>query len=289
MLEKFKCDPRFRRELVSKTVEKGRRPNYLFSEDGVVATDERLKHHARRLRVVHAGEEPPVVKLRDFRFQEFDPCEHSALDVQFFRTLVVGDEPKFFVGRLPPVTVEDRRPERATAPPDALFWFDSSGSVGQRGYETLLLTVVGIEMDLEERGKLAYANFCGINFSDENLYSGWKRGHQLDEVKAVLYEYQGGDTRPDPATLERAWKEAPGRFVAFMETDGLVKNDSEGEIVDLVRAIASDGNDVVFVQKGEESPLFRALAGVPGVVRHVVRDARDVPDRFLLEARRRFF
>lgn len=168
-------------------------------------------------------------------------------------------------------------------PPHLLLIVDSSGSMrfdpsnpnrAARGkYDVVLTAAYGIFAHIEQRGFSGEVQVACINFSRGSIESGWHSFSDIDRIKKVLFQYQGGGTQLSPLAIRRAFESRPADFLTIMITDGCLANvpEAAGELERTVRA----GCDLVLLHVGVPNAFTQAAEGMGGRV-YIVQDARDL-------------
>jgi hypothetical protein len=178
-----------------------------------------------------------------------------------------------------PITDEKAGLTQMNGFPDLLFIVDSSGSMGwdpkagQGPYDSLLRAAYSVFAFLEERNKAQHMKFAAVNFSATTLGTPWKSYSELQVIKKLLFQHQGGGTVLARAPLEKVARSSSDRFLCLMVTDGQIKNRSE--VVDVVRNMLSKGHHFALIQIGGETPLVGLLRQM-NVPVHVIADHRGL-------------
>lgn len=163
---------------------------------------------------------------------------------------------------------------------DLALILDSSGSMGSvykpdHPYSILVTAVYSLFHYLSTSNKDIYMNYCIVNFSSQNWYSGW---HDHSVIKMLRREFilkqQGGGTSLKGITVKKMLREAKGQFLAIMVTDGALKTPEEPAraISDLVL----QGNKFCLIKIGEYGDEFTKLVKKAGADVHIINKASDL-------------
>jgi hypothetical protein len=168
-------------------------------------------------------------------------------------------------------------------PPHLLLVVDSSGSMkfdpraadpAQRGkYDVVLAACYGMFAHLGQFDAADDVRVACINYSRNSLESGWHAFREIGPVKRVLLQYQGGGTRLDPDSVDRAFASRPAPFLAVMITDGCLANVAEAAAA-LERTVHA-GCELVLLHVGTPNAFTEAIRTLGRPV-HILESPLDL-------------
>ncbi len=167
-------------------------------------------------------------------------------------------------GRRFSLTLDARVKENMSGLPDLCFVFDSSGSmsfkpyVEQGEYHIALLTFYSILHGLAAKGIAPLLMYNAVNFSDTTFASGWHPFYEIDEVKRILLQHQGGGTTIDVDKLSAIRRERRDNYLLFLLSDLQITNFSALE-TELIETHASRAAYVLLFKLGGKDLLCSRL------------------------------
>ncbi|MBI4472194.1 MAG: VWA domain-containing protein [Acidobacteria bacterium] len=129
-----------------------------------------------------------------------------------------------------PLSIDASVEENIGGLPDLCFVFDSSGSMGfdpqhSKGeYDIAVLTFYSILRSLDAKGIAPLLKYNSINFSNVTFASGWQSYRDLEKVKRVLFQYQGGGTTIDVNRLSELRNSRSDNYLLFILSDLMITN-----------------------------------------------------------------
>lgn len=217
----------------------------------------------------------PISMLSLRRFERDD----SLKDVEWGQTRVIGDEFLLFVPDYS-FSSDIQGDSQGSFIPDLCFLVDSSGSMGIEGrfdpwerkgkYHYLLCSVYGILKYLERRGKAQKMKFNCLNFSSSTISSGWRNYFEIEEVKKILFQFQGKRTTPDGGKIKEM--STHGEYLVIMITDGELQNFKK--VKDTFECVMEKG-EFALINCGTPNE-FTDFVSAKGEFVKVVHDSADI-------------
>ena len=178
-----------------------------------------------------------------------------------------------------PLTIDSRGGETVSGLPDLCFVFDSSGSMQfepsaeQGEYHIALLAFYSILHELEAKGLASLLRFNALNFSDTTFASGWRPYYEIEAVKKVLLQHQGGGTKIDVGKLSAIRHERKDNYLLFLLSDLEISNVSALE-AELIKTHQSKAANVLIFKLGGKN-LLSARLEEAGINIFYIRTAAD--------------
>ena len=142
-------------------------------------------------------------------------------------------------------------------------------------YDFLIRTVYSILEYLDKENLLSSMSIGLLNFSDVTIWSGWKRGDKIEDVKKLLFSYQNGGTTLETEPLRRIYSASRQPIISIFVSDGDITN-ADDVFVSFFRTWRSQ--PFIFVKIGNrDSNLSQRIknAGLPVVN---IMNAKDLED-----------
>jgi len=270
-------------DIIASSVRKGRVKNERGYIPSLQWLDELYTQRAENIKIILPEKNNPITRFPVVYCQQKEWDKKSIRHVDWSAPYVFNNKMIFFEDHIPIHHAGEQEPAPSSLH-DLCFIIDSSGSMkwnpeaGTGAYDILLRTIYSVFHFLESKNKAHVLSYSALNFSEKSLWSGWKQHSQINEVKKIIFAYQGSVTKLDPFVFQDIHTTARDKFYALMITDGYIEN--EDAVAKQISNMIHQGNMFSLVQIGRATSFSRNIKN-KGADVHVIPSAEVLPQLVL--------